>query len=366
MKFVKLLFIVLLMILLLAGCGKEQEPEDQIIDIDASEALTSGEPQELVVMSHDSFAVSESVIAAFEEANNATVSFVKSGDTGAALNRAILSKESPIADVFFGVDNTFLSRALDEEIFEPYDSPNLINIHEGIPLVEGFYVVPVDFGDVCINYDKNYFWTNPLFIPQTLEDFTKPEYAGLLVVENPATSSPGLAFMLATIAHFGEDGYLEYWAALRENGLVVVNDWETAYYSNFSRYAGPGGQPMVVSYSTSPAAEWLFSEKDIGESPTGSIFGPDTCYRQIEYAGILKGTQNRKLAEAFIDFLLDEEFQTDLLMQMFVYPVNQEVDLPGEFSDVSLTTEQPVILDPDYIAENRDRWIQEWDETVLR
>ena len=172
--------------------------------------------------------------------------------------------------------------------------------------------------------------------------------------------------MLATIAHFGEDGYLEYWADLRENGLVVVNDWETAYYGNFSRYAGPGGQPMVVSYSTSPAAEWLFSEKDIGESPTGSIFGPDTCYRQFEYAGILKGTQNRELAEAFIDFLLDEEFQTDLIMQMFVYPVNQEVDLPDEFNDVSLTTEQPVMLDPDYIAENRDRWIQEWDETVLR
>jgi len=197
-----------------------------------------------------------------------------------------------LADLLFGVDNTFLSRALEADIFESYESPALADIDDSFKLDSTHRATPIDYGDVCINYDKAYFAENNLPVPQSLEDLTKPEYAGLLVVENPATSSTGLAFLLATVAHF-ENSYLDFWGALRENNVVVVDGWETAYYTNFSGSSGHGSQPMVISYGTSPAAEVIFAETPLDDAPTASILGPDTCFRQIEFVGILKGTQHR-------------------------------------------------------------------------
>ena len=332
----------------------------------ALSACGSQGPAELTVMTHDSFAVSEEVVQAFEEANNVSVTFLASGDTGAALNKAILTKDAPLADVFYGVDNTFLSRALEADIFEAYQSPVLGNIPERFRLDPGNRLLPVDHGDVCINYDKAYFDENTLPVPTALEDLLNPEYNGLLVVENPATSSPGLAFLLATVAHFGDSGYLDFWAALRDNGLVVVNDWETAYYANFSASSGQGPQPMVVSYGSSPPAEVIFAESPLDDAPTASIVGPDTCFRQIEFVGILQGTQNRALAEQFVDFMLSEQFQEDLPMQMFVFPVNPDATLPDEFIEYAQIPDQPAELDPAEIAANRERWITEWTEVVLR
>jgi thiamine transport system substrate-binding protein len=323
------------------------------------------EPQTLTVMTHDSFAVSEDVVKAFEEANNAKITFLQSGDAGSVLNKAVLTKDAPLADVLFGVDNTFLSRALEAEIFESYASPELENIPDTFKLDPSNSVSPVDYGDVCINYDKKYFSDNSLAIPQSLEDLTKPEYANLLVVENPATSSTGLAFLMATVAHFG-DGYLDYWSALKANGTVVVDGWETAYYTNFSASSGRGPQPMVVSYGSSPAAEVIFADPPIDDAPTASIIGTDTCFRQIEFVGILKGTQHRALAEKFVDFMLSEQFQTDMPLQMFVYPVNPSAALPDAFVKYAQAPEQTAVLAPEAIAVNRDKWIQEWTDAVMK
>lgn len=324
------------------------------------------EPAALTVMTHDSFSISDAVIAEFEEENNVKVNFLLSGDTGSTLNRAILSKDAPTADVLYGVDNTFLSRALSEDIFEVYESPLLTNIPAELRLDEENRALPVDYGDVCINYDKAYFKENNLALPATLEDLTKPEYAGLLVVENPATSSPGLAFMLATIAAYGEEGYLDYWQRLYDNDVVIVNDWETAYYTNFSGSAGQGAQPMVVSYGTSPAAEVIFAEQEMPEAPTASLVGENMCYRQIEFVGILKGTQQRELAEKFVDFMLDKTFQKDIPMNMFVFPSNQDADLPSEFVDYVQVPDQPAALALDSIDANRDNWVEAWRELILQ
>jgi thiamine transport system substrate-binding protein len=323
-------------------------------------------PAELTVMTHDSFAASEEVVQAFEEANNVQVIFLASGDTGAALNKAILSRDAPLADVFYGVDSTFLSRALEADIFEPYQSPALANIPDRFKLDPENRLLPVDFGDVCINYDKAYFAENDLPVPASLEDLLKPEYNGLLVVENPATSSPGLAFLLATVAHFGDPGYLDFWAALRDNSLVVVNDWETAYYTNFSASSGQGPQPMVVSYGSSPPAEVIFAQAPLDDAPTASIIAPDTCFRQIEFVGILQEIEQRELAEKFVDFMLSQQFQEDMPLQMFVFPVNEDASLPEEFVQYAHIPDQPAELDPDDIAANREAWIAAWTETVLR
>jgi thiamine transport system substrate-binding protein len=224
----------------------------------------------------------------------------------------------------------------------------------------------VDYGDVCINYDKAFFSGHAIAVPLTLEDLTKPAYKGLLVVENPATSSTGLAFLLATVKQFGSTGYLNYWNSLRANGVVVVDGWETAYYTNFSGSSGHGLQPLVVSYASSPAAEVVYATSKITDSPTASMLGPGACFRQIEFVGILKGTRHLSLARKFVDFMLSQQFQEDMPLQMYVYPVNTYAKLPPEFVQYAQTAAQPAALDPADIASNRDRWIADWTKTVLR
>ncbi|MCD4674306.1 MAG: thiamine ABC transporter substrate-binding protein [Anaerolineaceae bacterium] len=353
---IKAILVIAALVLMMSACGT---PE-------GGESAVGAEPTVLTVMTHDSFAASEDVIAGFEAEHAVELRFVKAGDTGAALNKAILSKSAPLADVFFGVDNTFLSRALQEDIFIAYSSPLLDEIPDAFELDGEHRVLPVDYGDVCINYDRVYFDEQGLELPSSLDDLTRPEYAELLAVENPATSSPGLAFLLATIAEYGDPGYLDYWAALRQNGVVVVNDWETAYYSSFSASSGQGPQPMVVSYGSSPAAEVIFAETELTEAPTASLTGTNMCFRQVEFVGILKGTEQKALAEQFVDFMLGQVFQEDVPMQMFVFPVNENAALPAEFVDYAQIPAQPAQLDPEMITANREKWIAAWDEIVLR
>ncbi|MEJ2300229.1 MAG: thiamine ABC transporter substrate-binding protein [Anaerolineales bacterium] len=325
---------------------------------------TTGKPETLTVMTHDSFAVSQSVLDQFQNENNVKVSFLEAGDTGTALNKAILSKNNPLADVFYGVDNTFLSRALNEGIFEPYDSPVLSQIPDKFKLDPENRALPVDYGDVCLNYQKSYFQEMNIPHPNGLEDILKPEYKSLLVVENPATSSPGLAFMLATIGHFGETNWLDYWKGLVENDVKIVNDWNTAYYTEFSQHGGT--RPIVVSYGSSPPFEVIDAETPIQEPPTVAIVSDTSCFRQVEFVGILKGTQKRSLAEKWVDFMLSPAFQEDIPLQMYVFPVNENAQLNETFQKYLAIPQETAQVSPNAIAENREKWIQEWTETVLR
>ncbi|MFO7753858.1 MAG: thiamine ABC transporter substrate-binding protein [Desulfobacteraceae bacterium] len=324
-----------------------------------------GKPPEIRVMTHDSFSVSEEVIESFEKEHNVRVAFLKSGDAGAALNKAILAGDKPLADVFYGVDSTFLSRALEQDIFKAYDSPLLSVVDDSLKLDPSNRLLPVDYGDVCINYDINWFEEKGSSPPESLEELILPRYKGLLAVENPATSSPGLAFLLATVARFGDPGYLEFWKKLKENRVVVTSGWEQAYWGKFSA-ASEGTVPMVVSYASSPAAEVHFSEKDLDRSPTGVLADEGASFRQIEFAGILKGTEHPELAEKMIDFFLSKSFQEDIPLQMFVFPSNPEAQLPEVFRKHAVLSENPAALPFEKIAENRDRWIEEWTEAVLR
>jgi thiamine transport system substrate-binding protein len=338
----------------------------------ASCAAPPQEPRTLTVMTHDSFDVSEEVVKEFEQENNVKVVFLKSGDTGSALNKAILSKDKPLADVFYGVDNTFLSRALDEGIFAAYNSPLLSAIPAEFQLDSGNRALPVDYGDVCLNYDKAFFEAQGLQPPANLGDLTRPEYKSLAVVENPATSSPGLAFLLATIGQFGPQGYLDFWQALRENDVRVVNDWNSAYYSEFTRAGGT--RPIVVSYSSSPVFEVIFAEAPGAGTPSPAETGPSTaavvsdgsCFRQVEFVGILEGTQQRELAEKWVDFMLAPRFQEDMPLKMFVFPVNPQAKLSDDFQKYLVNPVQPATVSPQEIAANRESWLQAWSETVLR
>jgi thiamine transport system substrate-binding protein len=328
------------------------------------QAPTAQAPQVLTVMTHDSFEASTQVIDLFRSLFHADVRFYKAGDAGTMLNKAILAKDNPLADVLYGVDNTFLSRALSEDLFVPYDSPLIPSIGSGFEVDPQPRVLPIDYGDVCLNYDKSFFEDHNLQPPTSLEDLTQPAFKDLLVVENPATSSPGLAFLLATIGHFGTGNYLDYWQGLVDNNLLVDNDWETAYYSDFTVHGGQ--RPVVVSYASSPPAEVAFASPPISEPPTGVVTENTSCFRQIEYAGILKGTQHMDLAQAWIDFMLSVKFQEDMPLNMFVFPVNPAAKLPQVFTDFAVVPQTTAQVSPDEINQNRDAWIQAWTQTVLR
>jgi thiamine transport system substrate-binding protein len=356
MRFRQLILLVLCLILSLifSGCGVTA----------GADSTQQEQDRELTVMTHDSFSMSEPLLEKFQEDNDVVVRFLKSGDTGTTVNKAILSKDNPLADVLYGVDNTFLSRALEENIFERYQSPWLSAIDDDFELDRDLGALPVDYGDVCLNYDRDYFQELDLQPPATLDDLLKPGYKGLLVVQNPATSSPGLAFLLATIGSYGDPGYLEYWQGLVANDVLVVNDWEVAYYQEFSQ-AG-GSRPIVVSYGSSPPFEVLYAETEISEPPTAAVVSDGSCFRQIEFVGILDGTQNRDLAEKWVDFMLSPEFQEDIPLQMFVFPVNKQAELAQVFKNYLAVPEIPAFVSYEDIAQNREKWINEWTELVLR
>ena len=320
-------------------------------------------PTEVVLLTHDSFAVSKRVKQAFEAETGLTLRVLQAGDANETLNRALLTAGDPQADVIFGIDDSVLSRALEGELLDAYSSDGLESVAEEFSPPDD-RVTPIDHGEVCLNVDRGWFADRGIAPPKTLVDLTFPRYRNLLVVENPATSSPGLAFLLATVARF--DGKWEgYWRKLRANGVLAVDGWEEAYTQQFSGASGsPGKRPIVVSYATSPAAEVIFAAKPLDASPTAAV--EDGCYRQVEYAGILRGAPNEDGAKQLIDFMLSEAFQAGVPDAMFVYPVREGVELPAAFVEHAIGPAAPLELNAEQIDENRDRWVARWTDIVVR
>ena len=332
----------------------------------SNESSNSENPKELILMTHDSFDIGEEVIAAFEAENHATVSVLRGGDAGEMLTKAILTKNSPTADVMYGIDNTFLGRALDQEIFVQYRSPNLDLVPDEYRLDATNHVMPVNFGFVNINYDILWLEDKGIQPPTGLEALTTEVWRGKLVVETPATSSPGLAFLLTTIERFGESGaytWQDYWTDLRANDVLVTGGWEDAYYTAFTLYGGD--RPLVVSYTTSPAAEVFYSEGAHTTPPTGNVTSETSAFLQVEGIGILRGSSNEALAQKFVDFVMTRAFQEDFPTRMWVFPVNSDAVLPEVFDFVPAPGD-PAVLDPATIAANREAWIDEWTQIVLR
>ena len=324
------------------------------------------EDRELVVMTHDSFDISQGVIDEFAKANDATVVIQKAGDAGEALVRAILEKGNPSADLLYGIDNTYLGRALDQDIFDKYEPKLLDQVPDEFIIDSSGHVTPIDYGYVNLNYDVSFLAENGMAPPTTLEELTNPDWNSSLVVQNPASSSPGLAFLISTVAYFGEDDeydYLDFWSDLKANGVLVKDGWSDAYYTDFTMYGGD--RPLVVSYATSPAAEYMFSEVPVEEPPTGNILIDNATFTQVEGIGILKGTNSKNLAKKFIDFALGTTFQEDFPDKMFVYPVNKNAATPDAFRFAEVPA-QPVGISAAEIGEKREKWIQEWTSVVLR
>jgi thiamine transport system substrate-binding protein len=303
--------------LLLAGC------------VPADQAATK-----VTLVAHDSFAISDESIAEFQEASGFELEIIRAGDAGSLTNRLVLTKDSPIADVVFGIDNTF--RGIADE--------------NGI--IEG-ELVEVDYADVCFNYDRLWFEKRGITPPASWRDLTKPAYNSLTVVTNPLSSSPGLAFLATTVAAFGEPGFEQYWKELRDNGVMVASGWEEAYFTYFPGSSGNGEYPIVLSYSSSPAAEI----RDDGKSQTAALL--DECFRQTEFVGTPVGAKNPEGAKALVEFLLSESFQNTMPGLMYVYPVNDDAVIPAEWSEYGPAARSTIGKDLS-IATHREKWQTTW------
>jgi thiamine transport system substrate-binding protein len=310
----------------------------------------------LTLVTHDSFAISDGVFETFHDQTGIKVQVLTSGDVGSLVTQTLLSEANPVGDVIFGVDNTFMQRLLDRSALDSYETPELANVPDEFKLDPTHRLTPIDYGDVCINY-----WIDALDgpAPTSLMDLVSNEYKGTLVVQNPETSSPGMAFLLATIA--GTPNWEEFWTQLRANDVAVTNGWEAAYYGDF--IAGGGDRPLVVSYASSPVAEVIYADPPVETPPTGVLL--DSCFRQIEFAGILAGTEHPAEARALIDFLLSPVFQNEIPMNMFMYPTSNTATLPPVFVEHSQLTETPLTLLPAEIEAHRQEWTERWVEIVL-
>jgi thiamine transport system substrate-binding protein len=319
----------------------------------------------LRVMAHDSFAVSQSVLDEFTTQTGVKVELIPSGDAVVMTNAAILTAGNPVADVLFGIDENLLGSAFDADLFVPYAATRLSTVDPSFTIDDRNRVTPIDHGDVCVNYDREALSASGTSVPTSFSDLASPTLKNSLVVEDPSASTPGLAFMLATIAWFGggddtssNAAWLEYWKSLKDNGVQIVDGWETAYYGSFSGGSGEGTRPLVVSYASSPPAEVTDMSTAADATPTGAI--ASTCYRQTEFAGILSGTQQAVAAASFIEFMLGKSFQEDVPGQMYVYPVRSDAVLPEAFAKYTVPVETPLSISYEDVSANRDRWIRQW------
>ena len=358
-------WLVLLVVPTLAACsavGATTPP----VPAGSGSAGPSGSPGgTITLVTHDSFALSKGIMADFTAKTGYTVKVVQPGDAGTLVNELVLTKDAPIGDVTFGIDNTFASRALDEGVVVPppvpLTAPALKDARaHAVPGDTAGALTAIDDGDVCINVDHSWFTAHHLAEPASLDDLTKPAYKGLLVTPSPVTSSPGFAFLLATIGKYGTDGWQAYWKALKDNGVKVDQGWTDAYEVDFTGGGGNGTFPIVLSYSSSPP----YTVPKGGTAPTtGALL--DTCFRQVEYAGVLAGAKNPVGAAAFVNFLLSDEVQADIPGSMYMYPVSTSVTVPADWAQWAPLAAHPFEVPAADIAAHRADWLQQWSATVL-
>jgi thiamine transport system substrate-binding protein len=317
----------------------------------------SDSSKKVVLVTHESFVMSKELQRQFEDESGYDLVIKASGDAGALTNKLVLTKDDPTGDAVFGIDNTFGSRAIDEGVLAPY-APRLPDGAADYAL-EGDHdhdLTPVDTGNVCVNVDDTWFADHGIPEPKTLDDLVKPAYKNLFVTPGATTSSPGLAFLLATIAAYGEDGWQDYWSRLMANGTELTQGWSDAYEVDFTQGGGHGDRPIVLSYDSSPA----FTVDGQGGTTTSALL--DTCFRQVEYAGVLAGAQNPDGAEALVDFMLTKPFQEALPDAMYVFPVDPSIALPGDWAKFAKQPDQPLTVDPAEIASHRDQWLTDWTD----
>lgn len=322
--------------LALSGCSIAAQQED-----------ADSKEKTVTIITHDSFELTKEQVKKFETETGYKLKTTSPGDASSVVNQLILAEGKASADGFYGVDNLQAGALTEKGVVEDYVPEKLPEAAK--KLTNSDALTPIDQGQVCINADAGWFKKNKVDLPKSINDLTKPEYAKLLVAQDPAQSSPGFAFMVTTM-HKTED-WKKAWEDMLAGGTKVVSSWSNAYNTDFSGSEGKGKYPLVVSYSSSPAFEG---------GKTVNI--DDTCIDQVEYAGVLKNAKNPDGAKAFVDFMLSEDMQNAIPEQMYMYPVNPDVKLPKDWAAHAPLSKTSVTPDPSEIAQKREEWIKQFRE----
>jgi thiamine transport system substrate-binding protein len=344
MKKAALLLSLMLLIVPVFGCiGKETSETE------------SPKEQELVVYTYDSFVswgLANATIPKFEEKYGVKVKLITLGDAGEVLNRLILEKDNPRADVVIGIDNNLIAKAIESGVLEPFKPSNIDVVPQELIFDPTYHVVPFDYGFIAVVYRKDEV-KNP---PQSFEDLLKPEWSKSLIVEDPRTSSTGAAFLLWTIAVYGDPGYLYFWEKLKPNIYTITKGWDSGW-----EMWDKGEAPLFVSYATDPA----YSAYAGGKEPNiGAIIFKEGGYPQIEGIGLVKGAKHKELAQKFIEFVLSEEFQKEIPLTNWMFPANKNAPLPEVFK-YAVKPDKIVTLDPKEIEKNYSRWLEEWTKLMV-
>lgn len=327
--------------------------------VDSGDDGSSDGSRTVVLVTHDSFSLPEELVERFEDESGHDLRIEKVGDGGTLTNELVLTKDSPLGDVAFGVDNTYASRAVEEGVFAPYefDAPAGVAEH-ALPGDDDHTLTAVDTASVCVNVDDTWFDERELAPPRTLDDLTDPAYEDLFVTPGAATSTPGMAFLLTTIAAYGDE-WPDYWRDLLANGAKLTKGWEDAYNVDFTQGGGKGRRPIVLSYDSSPA----FTVAD-GESATSALL--DTCFQQVEYAGVIEGADNVEGGRELVEFLVSPEVQAALPESMYVFPVVEGVELPDDWARFAEQPADPYAVDPAEVTAHREEWLREWSDVTSR
>ena len=344
-------FSLLLLVLALAASAAWARGAQESAGSDTTAGGRDASDQ-LVVYTYDVFpaGLADAVRSHFEEEYGVSVTIERFADTGQLFNQVYLERDDPASDVVIGLDNTYLGRIYESQLFESYEPANMQLREDFLLLDEEYRVVPFDFGYVTLNYDSRGL-ENP---PESWEELASEEYRDSIVLMNPATASPGRNFLLLTIAEFGADGYTEYWEELKPNVLTVTSTWSEGY-GLFTQ----GEAPIVLSYSTSPAYHIAYEDVERYQA----LYLDGTAYAQIEIAGITGGAENRVNAERFIDFILSEEFQSEIPLNQIMYPVHPDVALPESFTGLP-QPERVVSLDEERLQANFPDWLDAWEQVM--
>ncbi|GAA4111316.1 thiamine ABC transporter substrate-binding protein [Nocardioides fonticola] len=344
--------------LALGACSLSGGSADEGAADDASPSAGATAGGRVVLLTHDSFSLPKKLIAAFEKESGIDLTIRSTGDAGVLTSQLVLAAGDPVADVAYGIDNTFASRALDADVFAP-GTPSADGVAAyDLPGDDEHALAPIDTASVCVNVDDAWFAARTITPPTSLDDLTDPRYRDLFVTPGATTSSPGLAFLLTTIAAYGEDGWQDYWRALLDNGTKVVSGWSDAYEVDFTAGGGGGDRPIVLSYDSSPA----FTTDGKGGSTTHALL--DTCFRQTEYAGVLQGAANPAGAAAVVAWLQSPQVQAALPDSMYVFPVLPDTALPTDWARFAVQPEKPYSVDPADITAQRDTWLREWNDLI--
>lgn len=356
-KFASSLAVLAASTLLLAACGTSAEkPAETAKETTQTETKTGGVVK---VLAYDSLEFNDDLKVAFEKETGYTLELVQVGSGGELTNKLVLTKDNPEGDVAFGVDSISAYRAIKEGVFSE-ESVELSDAEKALMIADAPGLVAFDQSDVCINADPAWFKEKGLEVPASLDDLKDPKYKDLLVAMNPTSSSPGLAFFMATVAKY-EDGWKDYWVGLKDNGVKITKGWSDAFNTDFSAGEGKGDRPLMVSYGSSPA--WAVNE-EVTESSIVSL--PDTCFRQVEYVGVLKNAKNAAGGAAFVKFVQKASTQEVFVGENYVHPVNPEVKLPEALAKFGKLADKPFTLDAKTISENQAKWLEDWSDLMTK